>query len=334
MQRPGLQVTALFLLLAFSLHPSLGNSGTDPAPAAKQPIATPANAPAQPAGSRAQPAPKASKSRLAMAADQSAPRPRGKTQRKLNGDELQRTLAQIATQREAEYLAGQKSDRIRELLDRAQRDYQEGRLIEPAKNNAAFRYNEVLALDPSQLEAISGARRIVAILVGEAEHAAIAGDRARAQQYIDQIKELQPQDPSLIELNARLQALSDSPVVLSSRQQFLYGLSSDSVDRGLDRLKNDPLNLRTIDRAIDDYDRAENWVSQAPGLPTLKDRIILSFPAATRAELARDNSLGALRVVELARERGWFVPELAALETQAKEEIQARKRAPSKLQQR
>jgi len=212
---------------------------------------------------------------------------------------------------------GSQAARIAALLAAAKRDYDAGRLIAPLRNNAAEAYREVLALDPTQLDALAGARRIVSIIAAEAERTAAAGDRGRTQQYIAAIRALQPQDPALLELEARLQTMTESPVVLSVRQQERYGRSAENIERAYEALQRQPLDKRAIDAALAEYDRARALVAQAPGLPLLKDRIIVAFPAATQHELARDNARRALQVVELARQRGWLTPELEALETTA-----------------
>ena len=228
---------------------------------------------------------------------------------------------QEAERRAAEERQRVKEEQVKELLGRAQRDYAAGRLIEPAINNAADRYKEALALDPTNLEALAGAQRIADILAEETKHAAAAGDVTRTRLYIAQIRALQPDDPALLELEARLNALLSSPVVLSARQQERYDRSAQSIEKANQALQNQRLDMDAIDLAMEEYDRAANLVPQAPGLPMLKDRIIVAFPAATRLELASDNSKRALKVVQMARKRGWFSPELELLETRAKETL-------------
>jgi hypothetical protein len=47
----------------------------------------------------------------------------------------------------------------------------------------------------------------------------------------------------------------------------------------------------------------------------------VAFPSAARAEIESFNSRRALRLVQRARDRGWFTPELEALEQTAKENL-------------
>jgi septum formation inhibitor-activating ATPase MinD len=254
-------------------------------------------------------------------------RPRNK-QRAKNADRRKQAAAvakQQAEQREAAEREQRRDEKVRELLARAQRDYAAGRLIEPSINNAADRYREALALDPTNLEALAGAKRIVGILAEETQHAAAAGDVTTTRVYIARIRALQPDDPSLLELDARFNALMTSPVVLSERQQERYDRSAQGIEKAFQALRSESLDMQTITMAMDEYDRAARLVARAPGLPMLKDRIIVTFPAATRAELANDNSRRALKVVQMARERGWFSPELEFLEMRAKEALESKR---------
>src|SRR5262245_55287677 len=84
-------------------------------------------------------------------------RPSSKPQTKNARRKQAAQAKQEAEQRAAEERQRLKEERVRELLGRAQRDYAAGRLIEPAINNAADRYREVLALDATNLEALAGA---------------------------------------------------------------------------------------------------------------------------------------------------------------------------------
>ena len=185
-------------------------------------------------------------------------------------------------------------------------------------------------LDPTQPQALAAAQRITNILATETEYVALAGDQTRTQQYILQIRALQPNDASLAGLEARYQGLLANPVILSTRQQDRYTRSAQSIDEAYDALKNQPLGLETISQVIRRYDRAAGLVAQAPGLPKLEDRIILAFPAAVRAELTAKDPRSASLLVQLARKRGWFAEELDPLEMQAKKEIAALPPFPSK----
>jgi hypothetical protein len=244
--------------------------------------------------------------------------------RKQRGLANQEAAAQEAEQRLTEERNRLHAARIQELLVQATRDFDAGRLLEPPRNNAAQAYQQVLALDPNQLEALAGAQRIIDLLAAEAERTAAAGDRSRTQQYIGTIRALQPNDATLLELEARLAAMNESPVVLSVRQQERYGRSAESIERAYAALQSQPLDQHAINQAMAEYERAESLVEQAPGLPMLKQRILVAFPAATQNELARDNSRRALKVVAAAREHGWLTPELEMLERAATDNLAAR----------
>lgn len=260
-------------------------------------------------------------SKIKVMADDKAPRKKAPAPTKQNRRRQQGLASQAGEEPavidSAEARRQLTAARIQQLLRQAKLDLDAGRLLEPPRNNAAAAYREVLALDPSQLEALVGAKRITRIVAAEAERTAAAGDRGRTRQYIAAIRALQPNDPALPELEARLKAMQESPVVLSVRQQERYGRSAESIERAYEALQSQPLDQQAIDTAIGEYARAESLVAQAPGLPMLKDRIIVAFPAATRNELARDNSRRALKVISVARARGWVTPELEVLEKTA-----------------
>ena len=135
---------------------------------------------------------------------------------------------------------------------------------------------------------------------------------------------------SLPALEARYQSLLASPVVLSSRQQEQYRRSAQNIEDAYDKLKNQPAGLETMDQVVRRYDRAAGFVSQAPGLPKLEDRIILAFPAAVKAELTAADPRSAYLAIQLARRRGWYSDELEALEVRAIREIEALPPFPSK----
>jgi len=326
--RPGISLVPMLSLL-LGLYLQTGLSGADvPVTSTGQPTAqgkAPTAREASP--SKAQPVRKAAPgSTLAVSAAASAPRKqRRATQRKADSPSRTAVAEQIARQQATRQRdAAQRAQRIGELLASAQLDYLDGRLFEPADNNAAARYKEVLTLDPTQPEALARTQRIADILAVEAEHAALAGDAPLTLQYILLLRDLQPQHISLPGLEARYQAVLANPVVFSARQKDRYVRSAQAIDEAYDKLKSQPLSLLTIEQVVRRYDRAETFVTRAPGLPQLKDRIILAFPAAVRAELADAQPRRALNVVLLARERGWFTPELEPLEEQAKRDIKTK----------
>ena len=324
LQRPGMPI--LSLLLGLSLH-FTSNADVAPIPG-QQPVAPAAGTTEQ----KARPAPKpAAKSTLARTAETSQTRKKTRPAKRTNEPARMRdAVEQVAQDRAVE----KRAQKLRDLLAAAQLDYSEGRLFEPVDTNAATRYKEVLMIDPSQADARIGLQRIADILAAEAEHVALAGDAPRMLQYILQIRDLQPQHPSLQGLDARYKALLANPVVLSARQKDRYSRSAQSIDAAYSVLKNRPAGLQSIDEVVDEYDRAARLVQQAPGLPKLKDRINVAFPAAVRAELANDEPRRALSVVQMARRRGWYTDELAPLEEQARNDIKAKGWIPSSVQQR
>jgi len=322
---------SLGLLLGLSLQP--WSSSAEPSGQSASPSKRPNTVAPAPQAAEARPAPKpAAKSTLATTAQAttapaSTPRKAARpAKRKAATDSrMRQAVEQVAVQRDAE----KRAQRLRDLLASAQLDYIEGRVFDPPNNNAADRYKQVLEMDPTQEQALAATQRIADIVAAEAENVALAGDAPRTLQYILQVRSLQPKHPSLQGLDARYQALLANPVVFSARQQDRYNRSAQNIDEAYYKLKNQPLELETLEQVIRRYDRAEDLVSQAPGLPKLKDRIILAFPAATRNELSGKDPREALRLVQIARKRGWFTDELEPLERQAKEDIRALPPFPS-----
>jgi hypothetical protein len=311
-------VPVLTLLLGLSLQPL--SSTAEPT----GPSAASANRP-----NPVTPAPReiARGSTPATTAQTAAPRKQTRPAKRNSGNDarMRQAVEQVAVQRDTE----KRAQRLRDLLAAAQLDYIEGRVFDPPGNNAADRYKQVLELDPTQEQALSATQRIADIVAAEAENVALAGDAPKTLQYILQIRSLQPKHPSLQGLEARYQALLANPVVFSARQRDRYNRSAQNIDEAYYKLKNQPLELETLEQVIRRYDRAEGLVAQAPGLPKLKDRIILAFPAATRNELAGKDPREALRLVQIARRRGWFTDELGPLEQQAKADIRALPPFPS-----
>jgi hypothetical protein len=286
-----------------------------------QPVSSIAQVASSPARQAVKPTP---------AATAEAPAPRKQARSPKSKSDATPAMRQAVQQVADQFTAEKRAARIRDLLTQAQLDYEQGRLFEPADNNATTRYKEILTLDPTQPQALAATQRIVAVLVAEAEHAAIAGDQARTLQYILQLRALQPNNLSLAGLEARYQSLLTNPVVLSARQQERYSRSAQNIEEAYDKLKNQPLGLETMDQVVRRYDRAADLVAQPPGLPKLEDRIILAFPAAVRAELTAADPRSAYLVAQIARKRGWFSEELEALEVRAIREIEALPPFPSK----
>ena len=199
--------------------------------------------------------------------------------------------------------------RVKELLAIAKKDYTENRLLQPPGGNAAERYREVIRLDPSQAEALAGIRKIADLLATEAERSLQVGRAVAATTLIENVRELQPKHPQLPGLEARLQEIQGTPIALAGRQQSNLEKSERFIAKANEALDK-PLNLKALDTATGEFARAAKLVPEAPGLELLRDRITVAFAAATQAEWDSNDRKDAQRIIELAKRRQWFSPEL------------------------
>ena len=230
--------------------------------------------------------------------------------------ERNKRLDEQRRRREAEEVAQQSE--IRELLAKAKSEYARGALLEPAGDSAADHYREVLRLQPQQGEALAGMQRIVNILVAEAERTTLAGDGKSTGRLIAQIRSIQPEHPKLADLQAGLVKLESTPPDLTRRQQTDLDKAARYIAKANEYLARTPMDLRMADAATDQYDRASAAAPLAPGLPYLRERIIVAYAVAAQTELNSDEEKRALKVISLARKRNWFSPDLEQLESRMK----------------
>jgi serine/threonine-protein kinase PpkA len=208
--------------------------------------------------------------------------------------------------------------RISELLAAAKKDYAENRLLQPSGNNAAERYREVLRLNAAQAEALAGLRKIADLFAAEAERSLLVGRAVTASTLITNVRELQPKHPQLPILEARLEEIQSSPVALAGRQQSALEKSEKAIAKAYEALERKPLSYKAVDAAADQFDRAQKLAPEAPGLELLKDRIIVSFAAATQAEWDSNDRKDAQRIVDMAKQRQWLSTDLEQWEATLK----------------
>lgn len=91
-------------------------------------------------------------------------------------------------------------EKIDALSIKALDEFAAGRLVNPAENNAANTYRQILELDPANEFAQQGIRSVVQRLVASAQSAAFAGDAQRAQRYVAQVRALDPKAAGLAEV--------------------------------------------------------------------------------------------------------------------------------------
>ena len=79
-----------------------------------------------------------------------------------------------------------------------------------------------------------------------------------------------------------------------------------------------PLDYRAADDATDQYDRALSAAPMAPGLPSLKERLIAAYATAAQTELSNHEPKRALKLINTAHKRKWSSDELDQLEASLK----------------
>jgi serine/threonine-protein kinase PpkA len=189
-------------------------------------------------------------------------------------------------------LAQERESQIYELLNKAARDETEGRRSAPIGNNALEKYAQVLAIDETNQTAKAGRKKIVAVLVIEADDAIGDNDFEKAEATLALLMRHFPEHSKAKSLRSNLQkarerfAKQDKEVskLLASARRLTKKTASASNNQKLRSnyskvLKLDPRNqvavegLKTMsDREITlaksaiksrDYDRAQKWVDSA-----------------------------------------------------------------------
>jgi hypothetical protein len=226
--------------------------------------------------------------------------------------------AHLVAQHAAELRAAQLQAQIQVLLVAAKNEYAAGALWQPNGANAADSYRDILKMQPEHAEALAGAQRVANILAAEAVQSESVGDIYTAKLLIDQIQSLQPGHPKLTELQARLQQLQTKPAVLDSRDRDRLQKASKYMARAEEDLGRTPLDFKAADDATDQYDKALAAAPMAPGLPSLKERLIAAYATATRTEVSNHQPKQALKLINSAHRRKWSSDELDQLEASLK----------------
>ena len=237
--------------------------------------------------------------------------------RKLLSERRQRKAEEArlaAEEARAAVLAAQQAQ-IQELMAAAKRQYKAGALWQPPGSNAADSYRAILAMQPQHAEALAGAERLANVLADEAEDAEASGNLDSSRQLIDQVQSLQPTHPKLPDLQARFQQLQTSPAALDARNRGRLEKAAKYIRRAEEDLDREPLDFKAVDDATDQYDRALSTAPKAPGLPSLKERLVVAYPSAVQAILDLHDTKRAQKLIGNARKRNWSSPELDQLET-------------------
>jgi hypothetical protein len=228
-------------------------------------------------------------------------------------EEEARLIEQHAAELRAAQLQAQEA-RIQELLTAAKNEYAAGALWQPTGASAADQYREILKMQPARAEAVAGALRVANVLATEAANSEAAGDIYTSKLLVDQIQSLQPDYPKLGELQDRLQQLLANPASLSSHDRNRFERAAKYIARAQDDLGHKPLDFHAVDDATEQYDKAASAAPMAPGLPSLKERLIAAYPVAVRTELGNNDSKRALKLIGIAHKRNWSSEDLDQLE--------------------
>jgi len=233
----------------------------------------------------------------------------------------QQRLKEIALEREAATRREQ-DEEVRNLLAAAKAAYAVGAVTQPAGDSAADRYRAVLKIRPDQPEARAGMERIINVLVTEARHAQSVGDPVALRKATSEIARLQPDHRQLPELEVALAAVESSPSGRTRREAADLDKVSKYIARSYELLGKKPFDMRAADAATKQYDLAASLVPMAPGLPTLKERLIEYYSVAVRTELGAKDSKRAQRaerMIAYARKRNWMSSDLEDLELTIKQ---------------
>ncbi len=186
-------------------------------------------------------------------------------------------------------------ERIESLSATALEQFAAGRLVTPANDNAAQTYKEILGLDRTNEFARQGLRSVVQRLVASAQSAAFAGDSARAQRYVSQVKALDPKAPGLAEVeqsNKQMRRMADDQSV---QADLLAASEALQDDRLMPPAKPNAYDLfNAVLRRQPSSDAAQR------GLQLVRDALV----ERVRSQLAAGSAEGAAEMLTQARLAG------------------------------
>jgi serine/threonine protein kinase len=204
---------------------------------------------------------------------------------------------------------------IKNLLELVQNDYVEGRIYLPAGNSGADRYLGILKIDTSHAEAQAGLNRIGGVIAAETNRYLKVGDTTQGSTLLSRLRTLQPQHPKLASLETLLQEVQTKPVVLARRERDTLARNSRLIEKSNKVLDKKTMTFRDMDSASDAYVDAEKVSAETPGLETLRERIVVTFPASVKAQWDNNAAKDAKKTVDMARKRNLSSEELEKLDS-------------------
>ncbi len=222
-------------------------------------------------------------------------------------------LAEIEKENQA-VARRQEEELIQRLLAAARQAYAIGAFTRPAGDSAADRYLEILSFRPNHADATAGLRKIADLRAEEARRALAVSDADKARSLIDDISKLQPQHPTLTDLQFAMATLEASPQQQGRRQAAALERADRHIQKAYRHLDRKPFDRKAADLATGEYDNAAAEMPMAPDLPALRERIMASYSEIVRAEIRDSDTKSALRMISFARKRKWMTAELEELE--------------------
>ena len=237
----------------------------------------------------------------------------------------ERRLKQEADDQQAKIAAEEQrrkeDERADGLLIKARAALAETRFYEPTGSNAAESYRDILAIlsardpkTPAKVEATAALKKIADMMAIEIERNLRVNRLDRGAELLQRLRDLQTQHPQLAVLDVNLTMLRAKPELLNARQVSALERCDRSMREANEALDARPLTSKKLSGAASDFDAA-NKCTDAPGLETLKERILGSFELAAKTTWEAKDRKETQRIVDLAkREKKWFTPAMQTWE--------------------
>jgi TonB family protein len=198
---------------------------------------------------------------------------------------------------------------------------EEGRLAEPAGDNALEHYLAILALEPTDQAARNGLSSVLQTLFSRAEEALLTGSLETAAQALDHVRRADPASSRLAFLDAQLArslaALAVSPTAPANAAALPTTAAPTELDSVLSlaaaRLRRGQLLRPVGDGAVAYLDRAVGLDAADPRVVALRADLTAALLEAARLVSGSDVAAATALVAEARRVGGASAP-LAALE--------------------
>ena len=104
-----------------------------------------------------------------------------------------------------------------------------------------------------------------------------------------------------------------APTTLGARDRHRLEQAATYIARANTDLGRDPVDFRAVDAATTQYDKAVSTAATAPGLPSLRERLVAAYAVAIRTELGSDPNR-ARKLLNAAHRHHWSSLDLDQLE--------------------